>query len=273
VSLLAETKLILRRYGIKPSRMLGQHFLVDERVIEREVGAAELSSGERVLEIGAGIGNLTKYLLSAGCRVIAVERDPLLVRVLKERFPKAKLEVICGDATKVELPPFDKVVANLPFAISSPITFRLLRRGFKKAVLIYQREFAQRLVAEPGTRAYSRVSVACSYYARAKLLERIPRGAFYPPPEVDAAMVELTLREERLPVEEDFFMRFLAALFPYKRKTLRRALVLATRRLFGNEPEPASIAGEELLERRVFRLTPAELAQLSEAVRRWSIGE
>ena len=270
VSLLQETKLILRRYGIKPNRRLGQHFLVSERVLEREVEHAELTGEETVLEIGAGIGNLTKYLLSAGCKVIAVERDPLLARVIRERFPETRLQVICGDATKVELPHFDKVVANLPFAISSPITFRLLRHGFKKAVLIYQREFAQRLVAKPGTRQYSRVSVACSFYAEAKLLARITRGAFYPPPEVEAAMVELVPRKERPPADEDFFLRFLGALFPYRRKTLRRALVLAAERLFGREIEPASIAGEELLERRVFQLSPEELAQLSEALRKWS---
>jgi 16S rRNA (adenine1518-N6/adenine1519-N6)-dimethyltransferase len=270
VSLLEETKLILQRYGIKPRKRLGQHFLISEPVIKREVEHAELSRDETVLEIGAGLGNLTKYLLSKGCEVIAIERDPLLARVLRERFPRAKLRVICGDATRVELPRFDKVVANLPFAISSPITFRLLKQRFKKAVLIYQKEFAQRLIAKPGTRAYSRVSVACYYFAEAKLLERIPRGAFYPPPEVDAALVELTPRRERMHVDEDFFMRFLAALFPYKRKTLRRALAFAAKRLFGEEVEPAIVAKEELLERRVFQLSPEELAQVSEALRRWS---
>ncbi len=270
MSLLQETKLILQRYGIKPSRRLGQHFLINERVIEREIEHAELSGDDVVLEIGAGIGNLTKYLLSTGCKVVAIERDPLMVRVLKERFPGARLQIICGDATKVELPQFDKVVANLPFVISSAITFRLLKHEFKKAVLIYQKEFAQRLVAKPGTRAYSRVSVACYYFAEAKLLQRVPRGAFYPPPEVDAAMVELIPRRKRLPVDEEFFLRFLAALFPYKRKTLKRALVLAAKRLFGKGIKPVSIAGEGLLERRVFQLSPEELTQISEALRRWS---
>ena len=273
MNLLQETKLILRKYGIKPRKRLGQHFLISEPVIKREVEYAEISPDEVVLEIGAGIGTLTRYLLDEGCQVVAIESDPLLARVLRERFPKAMLRVVCGDAVKVELPPFDRVVANLPFAISSPITFRLLRQNFKKAVLIYQLEFAQRLVAEPGTRAYSRVSVACYYFAKARLLERIPRGAFYPPPEVEAALVELVPRRERLPAEEKFFLRFLAALFPYKRKILRRALALATRRLFGVEVEPSSIVEERLLERRVFQLSPEELAQVSEALRRWSTEE
>jgi len=272
VSLLQETKLILRRYGIKPSRKLGQHFLVSERIIEREVEVAELSGGERVLEIGAGIGNLTGYLLEAGCEVVVVERDPLMVRVLRERFPGEKLRVVCGDATRVELPPFDKVVANLPFSISSPITFRLLRRGFERAVLIYQLEFARRLVAEPGTREYSRVSAACRYYARARLVQRIPRGAFYPPPEVEAALVELVPVEQRPDVDEEFFLRFLAALFPYRRKKLRRALALAASRLFGMEEVPPEVDAE-LLERRVFQLTPEELARIGEVLRRWSTGE
>ncbi|NOZ59332.1 MAG: ribosomal RNA small subunit methyltransferase A [Euryarchaeota archaeon] len=272
MSLLQETKLILRRYGIKPSRKLGQHFLVSERIIEREVEVAELSGGERVLEIGAGIGNLTGYLLEAGCEVVVVERDPLMVRVLRERFPGEKLRVVCGDATRVELPPFDKVVANLPFSISSPITFRLLRRGFERAVLIYQLEFARRLVAEPGTREYSRVSAACRYYARARLVQRIPRGAFYPPPEVEAALVELVPVEQRPDVDEEFFLRFLAALFPYRRKKLRRALALAASRLFGMEEVPPEVDAE-LLERRVFQLTPEELARIGEVLRRWSTGE
>ncbi len=268
MSLLQETKLILRRYGIKPNRRLGQHFLVSEGVLEREVEVAELSPGQRVLEIGAGIGNLTKYLLSAGCRVVAVERDPLMGRVLRERFPGAELEVVIGDAVRVELPEYEKVVANLPFGISSPITFRLLRHGFEKAVLIYQREFAQRLAANPGTEEYSRVSVACQYYAEPRLVMRIPRGAFYPPPEVDAALVELIPRRERLKVEEEFFMRFLAAVFPYKRKTLRKALSFAARRMFDRELHLDIEEG--LLKRRVFQLSPEELAVVSEVLREWS---
>ncbi|NOZ83030.1 MAG: methyltransferase domain-containing protein, partial [Euryarchaeota archaeon] len=149
MSLLEETKQILRRYGIRLRRSAGQHFLINERVAELEVEVAELSPGERVLEVGAGIGNLTGYLLEAGCRVVAVEKDPLLARVLRERFPQEELEVVQGDVLRVRLPEVSKVVANPPFNISSPLVFMLLRMRLEKGVLLLQREFARRLVAEP----------------------------------------------------------------------------------------------------------------------------
>ncbi len=268
MSLLEETKSILRRYGIRLRRSAGQHFLVNERVAELEVELAEVSPGERVLEVGAGIGNLTKYLLEAGCRVVAVEKDPLLARVLRERFQGEELEVLTGDVLRVEVPEVGKVVSNPPFSISSPLLFMLLRMGLERGVLLLQREFARRIVAEPGSREYSRLSVGCRFYADWRIAASVGRGSFYPPPEVDASVVVFTPKE-RMRVDEEFFLRFTGMLFPYRRKTLRRAMRHVLRRL-GVEGEPERVVGEELLGRRVFTLTPEEVAELSERVRAWS---
>ncbi len=271
MSLLEETKSILRRYGIRLRRSAGQHFLINESIAELEVEAAELSPGERVLEVGAGIGNLTKYLLEAGCRVVAVEKDPLLAKVLRERFPGEELEVVQGDVLRVRLPEVSKVVANPPFSISSPLLFMLLRMGLKKGVLLLQREFAKRIVAEPGTRDYSRLSVGCRLYADWRIVARVGRGSFYPPPEVEASVVEFKPRK-KMQVDEEFFLRFAAMLFPYRRKTLRSALrhVLP---LLKPGAVPEDVAEAEMLGRRVFTLTPEEVGRLSERVRGWTSSE
>ncbi|HQC33134.1 MAG TPA: 16S ribosomal RNA methyltransferase A, partial [Methanoculleus sp.] len=131
-----------------------QHFLIDRRAVERIAGFADVS-GRRVLEIGPGEGILTRALLDRGANVVAVEIDPALVEELDLAFADAidegRLRIVSGDARKVDIPPFDIVVANLPYSASSKITFRLLDIGFETAILMYQKEFAQRMIARPGT--------------------------------------------------------------------------------------------------------------------------
>jgi 16S rRNA (adenine1518-N6/adenine1519-N6)-dimethyltransferase len=272
VNLLEETKLVLRQYNFRPSRRAGQNFLVREEVIQRQVGYAGVERGDVVLEIGAGIGNLTRYLLEKAGRVIAVEKDSVLLKILRERLgDRDNLVLVKGDAVKVELPEYDKVVSNIPYSISSPITFRILRRGFRIGVLTYQKEFAERLVAQPGTRNYSRLSVAAYYYARVRVLEYLPPGVFYPPPEVTSAIVELLPKKPPFKVNEELFFDVVRSLFIHRGKTLRSAILHSP--MFpleeGEKRRFIEGVGEDLMGKRVFQLNPEELASLTKDLERW----
>ncbi len=125
-------------------------------------------------------------------RVIAIEFDPKLVAVLEDRFKgEEKLQLIHGDVLKVEFPVFDKVVANLPYSISSEITFKLFRYDFKLGILMYQYEFARRMIAKPGSDDYSRLTVNTAYFADASIIMKVPKGVFSPPPQVESAVVKV----------------------------------------------------------------------------------
>ncbi len=170
---------------------LGQHFMIDKQVLGRVVDSAQLDSSERVLEIGPGEGALTELLLKR-CSVTAIEKDPAFAGLLTRRFPELKL--INADAIKVAWPPFDKCVSNLPYLISKKFLLKLLRHDFKLAVIVLQREFAEKLAAKTGDRAYGVVSVCAQACCDVELLDKIPRNAFRPQPRVESQIVRLSKR-------------------------------------------------------------------------------
>ncbi len=196
---------------------LGQHFLVDGEIALRQVEFADIGSEDTVLEIGPGTGVLTRVLAETARKVVAVELDEKLAGAIGREFPS--VDVIIGDARNVELPDFDKVVANIPYYISSEITFRLLEMEFDSGVIMYQREFAERLCAEYG-RGISRLTINAAVRAECTLLEVVPRNAFKPVPKVDSALVGITPRELEEHPDEVFLDRFLAAVFSQRRKRL-----------------------------------------------------
>lgn len=200
----------------------GQHFLVDRGIAERIAGYAEISRSDRILEIGPGKGSLTEFLAARAGRVYAIESDPDLARYVEDSFPN--VEVIQGDALRVDLPEYNKVVSNLPYYISTKITLRLLRRPFDIMVLMYQREFVERMLASPGTRDYGRLSVNVSYYANVEILETVPRSAFRPMPHVSSSVVSLRPRAEKEHVDESMFSSISRDLFTKRRKKIKNAL-------------------------------------------------
>lgn len=219
-----EVRSALESIGKRPNKRLGQHFLLDDRVIRRQVELAELERGETVLEIGPGIGNLTEEILRHGVKVVAVEQDPGFCAFLRRRFGD-RVELIQGDAVKAFLPEFDKVVSNLPYQISSPITFKLLDEGFECAVLMLQREFAERMVARPGTPEYGRLSVGVYYRAECEVVLDVSRNSFWPQPRVDSCVVKLTPRPPPFRVrDERAFFRVTQALFSHRRKKASNCL-------------------------------------------------
>jgi len=247
---------------MRPSRRLGQHFLLDPRVAERQVEHARISSSDVVLEIGPGLGILTERLVARAKRVVAIEADRRLASHLRSSVPSA--EVVVGDALEVSWPPFDVMVSNLPYQISSPITFKLLDRTFDRAVLMYQWEFARRMVAAPGTRDYSRLTVGVYRRAACSILERVPRNAFQPQPRVDSALVALEPRPAPFDLTDpDLYDRVVAALFEHRRKTIENGLRLAWEAL-DRSPSHRDFILPTLpfLGRRVEELRPEDIALL-----------
>lgn len=217
---------------LRPLRSLGQHFLVDHGIVRRIVAAAEVGPDDTVLEIGPGRGILTEGLLEAGARVVAVEMDRGLHRALTERLGgEDRLELHHGDALRFDpknLPAPYKVVANLPYQVTTPLLFRLLEAhpAPSTAVVMIQREVADRLVAAPGTKAYGVLTVGVRARARCEACFPVPPGAFRPPPKVRSMVVRITpLAAPLLPeAEMAGFMAVVRAALGRRRKTLKNAL-------------------------------------------------
>lgn len=243
-------KKTLEKHGLKPSKYSDQHFLLDEKVLEREVESTKINENDTVLEIGAGIGNLTEKLVKKAKKVIAIEREEQFCKILLEKnFPN--LTVIQGDVLRARFPKFNKIVSNLPYGISSPITFKILEYEWDLAVLTYQKEFAERFVAKPGDSNYSRLSVAVQYYSEPEILKIVPKSKFYPEPEVDSSVVRL--RQKRVKTNKNqFFWNLVRACFRHKNKKVKNALLDSIYNLNTSEKEIKSLK-EPILEKRVFK--------------------
>jgi 16S rRNA (adenine1518-N6/adenine1519-N6)-dimethyltransferase len=258
-----------RRAGVRGDPDRDQHFLVDDRVLDRLPGylPADADVGH-VLEVGGGTGALTDRLLAVADGVTVVERDPSLAAFLREEFADAvasgRLTVVEGDALAVALPEFSASVSNLPYGVSSEVAFRLLPTR-RPAVLMFQKEFAERMAAAPGTSAYGRLSVSAQHYAGVEVVETVPPAAFDPQPAVESAVVRLTPRDPDYEVDDEaFFLDFVKALFTQRRKTLRNA-IRNTAHISGlSDPEAVvDAADEDLLGRRAGTVPPAVFAELA----------
>ena len=203
---------------------LGQNFLIDPNIAQLEVNWADVKKNDIILEVGPGKGIITNILAKNVEKVIAIEIDKKLIESLKKNLP-SNVNLINSDILKLDfedLPKFNKVVSNLPYQISSPFTFKLLKYKFDLAILVYQKEFAERIVAKPGSNKYSRLSVNVYYKSECIFLRTISRNAFYPIPKVDSAIVKLIPRKTpAFSVEnENFFKDFVNILFSHRRKKI-----------------------------------------------------
>ena len=224
---------LLRRHGLRPKKAWGQNFLGDERILSALAGLAGLGPGDSVVELGAGLGHFTRALAGTGANVIAVERDRELVPILRAELPG--VEVAEADAKSFDLRAAASragrrvvVCGNLPYHLSSPILFHLLdqREAVRRAVLLLQREVAERIAAAPGGRDYGLLSVLMQRVADVSLGLTVPRHAFTPPPDVEStALVVDFLEQPRAQVRDDARFRALVkAAFSQRRKTLWNAL-------------------------------------------------
>ncbi|MBC8134933.1 MAG: 16S rRNA (adenine(1518)-N(6)/adenine(1519)-N(6))-dimethyltransferase RsmA [Fibrella sp.] len=277
----SELKTVLLRHGLHLSKRFGQNFLTSRSHLLKVVEAANVQAGDRVFEIGPGAGTLTVELAERAERVVAVELDRALPPVLAEvlaPFPHATL--FMGDALKLDLPVFlrehlgeppYKVVANIPYNITSPILIRLLENKalFISITLMVQKEVAERLRATPGTAAYGSLSVFAQYQAEVSVAGIVPRGAFFPPPKVDSAVIHLIPRPVPpvdVPSDAAFF-RVSRAVFGQRRKTLANALMGASPGAFPKEDVATALAATGIDgSRRGETLTLAEIATLTRAL-------
>jgi len=254
--------------GLKPNRRFGQHFLVDVDAQKKMIRYACLKNHDVVVEVGSGNGDLTSLIAETAGKVIAVERDPRLVKLLRERFSsRGRVQIIEGDIFKANLPSFNKIISNLPYYISSKFMFFLTKKTFELGVFTLQKEFVQRLVAKNGTSDYGRITVAIQHKMIVKILDSIPRQAFYPVPRVDSVTVSLSPKPEpRRLADETVFEEMVRELFTQRRKKVEKVLSHYLESKIG-------ISGLDLVstldppDSRVYEMTVEEFEELSNNVR------
>ncbi|MDU7497843.1 16S rRNA (adenine(1518)-N(6)/adenine(1519)-N(6))-dimethyltransferase RsmA [Veillonella sp.] len=225
---------ICKRFDIKMSKKLGQNFLIKRGIVDEIVKAADLQEGEPVLEIGPGIGTLTQGLAQSGANVTAIELDTRLLEVLDTTLAQySNVTIVHGDVLKLDVPsimnnePF-KVVANLPYYITTPIIMSLLesRLPIERLVVMVQKEVALRMVAKPGTKDYGALSVAVQYYTEPDIVLDVPPKSFLPAPAVTSSVIRCVLRDKP-PVDvidEKLFFRVVKAGFAQRRKTFANTM-------------------------------------------------
>ena len=236
-----KTKFILKKYNISANKSLGQNFLINDSVVNKIVESAEITKNDLVIEIGPGLGNLTEFLLEKAGKVIAIELDQRMLEILNDRFSLYdNFEIINEDVIKVNLNELisknknseiknAKIVANLPYYITTPIIMKLLEEklDIETITVMVQKEVADRLIAIPGEKLSGALTYSVYYYATSENVTIVENNSFIPEPEVDSEVIKLSIRKNP-PVElldEDQFFKTVKASFMQRRKTLINALV------------------------------------------------
>ena len=270
------TKNILNQHGITLNKNLGQNYLIDKNKRNQIIGFGDVDKNDVVLEIGTGIGTLTIELAKKAKKVIAIEQDENICKILTKRLKDEKIdnvELINDDALKVDFPKFNKIISNLPYQISSPITFKFLEYDFDLAILMYQKEFADRMNGEVGSKNYSRLSAMLYFKCNVETLTNVSAESFIPKPKIDSTVVKLTPKENKIS-DDDFkiYSNFTKALFQHRNKKIKNALI-DSRHIISNIDKKIlkkrlnAIEDDELneyLSKRVVELTPEEILFLSE---------
>jgi 16S rRNA (adenine1518-N6/adenine1519-N6)-dimethyltransferase len=232
---------LARRHGIRPSKALGQNFVIDPNTIRRIVRLAAVDAEDRVLEVGAGLGTLTLALAAAARQVIAVEFDRALLPALEEVLEGVpNVEIVAADAMAVEYGSLlgglsHRFISNLPFNLATPLITKLLEEVLQIGdfTVMVQREVGERLVASPGSKVYGSISVLVGYYAEGKVLGRVSPNVFWPPPRVESVLIQLVRRPPPVDVPIEPLMKATRAAFSQRRKTVRNALAAA----LGRDPD------------------------------------
>ncbi|OGP59460.1 MAG: hypothetical protein A2162_12545 [Deltaproteobacteria bacterium RBG_13_52_11b] len=226
----------LAEYGLTPRKRWGQHFLVDRNILNKIVRTAQIGKEDTVLEVGPGLGEMTLALAGHARNVIAVEIDPKLVGILRNKTATSpNVEIIGKDVLKVDFRAIAdrdgrsiKVVANLPYQISTPLLFRFIeeRDVFSTLTVMVQREVAERMVAPPGGKDYGPLSIFVQLFSELSVRFFVKPSAFFPPPNVDSAVIQMTWKERPTvgPEDEEWFRRVVRGCLGYRRKTLINAL-------------------------------------------------
>ena len=253
-----ETGRLIADTGIVPKKSKGQNFLSDGRVADRHISYAGIRPEDRVLEVGPGLGILTSRILEASEHLTCIEIDDILADYISQTYGD-RLTLIHADAVKAEFPEFDVFVSNLPYSVSTPIIFKLLDHSFRTAVVMVQKEFADRMVADVGSPEYSRLTVNLFYRADCELMETVPASRFNPKPKVDSALVRITPRAPPFEViDERLFFKITEVAFNHRRKKI------------GTSLKAAGIVRPGMdvpyLDDRIENLRPVEIGEIADAV-------
>ena len=240
-NIIEETRFIMKKYNIKANKNLGQNFLISQEVVEKIVDCSQITKEDLVIEIGPGLGTLTKYLLEKAGKVICIELDTKMLQILEDRFSLYdNFEIINNDVLKVDLKNIIKkekenpeiknvkIVANLPYYITTPIIMKLLEEKLEleSITVMIQKEVADRLIAVPGQKNTGAITYSVYYYATSEGILEVPNNSFIPEPEVTSKVIKLNIRKEPVvnPKDKEKMFRIIKNAFMQKRKTLLNSL-------------------------------------------------
>jgi len=247
----------------KPLKRLGQNFLANKHIASRVVSTAELTTGDTVLEPGAGYGTLTHLLAEQAGGVLAVEKDRRLVLHLRKEFENSpNVHVLEGDVLKIPLPSFNKVVGTPPYVLSSKLILFLTEKKFDLASLVFQKEFGERLLAEAGTVEYGRLSITAHRSLAIRPIMNIASTAFRPRPKVDSILLRISPNEVNSAVNEELFEELVRGLFNQRRRVVRSSFLHFLSKKIGREKARRILEATTLPEKRVFQLTIGDLEEL-----------
>ena len=282
-NILEDTQFIMKKYKIRANKALGQNFLINQQVVDTIVESSQITKQDLVIEIGPGLGTLTKELLEKAGKVICIELDKKMIKILTDRFSLYKnFELIHGDVLKIksnkiikeekEKNGFQsaKIVANLPYYITTPIIMKLLedRLDLESITVMIQKEVADRLIAIPGEKETGAITYSVYYYATAEGIMEVPNDSFIPEPEVTSKVIKLTLRKEP-PVEvksRGVMFKIIKSAFMQRRKTLLNALT--NTKVFMSKEEGLRILKELHLDEnvRAEKLTLEDFAEITNKI-------
>jgi len=233
----SQIKSIMKKHNVRFSKSLGQNFIINDFIIDEIVRRGDISDADSILEIGPGIGVLTQALAETAHQVVAVELDNKLIPILHQTLEDYEnVEIIHNDILKIDVGQMikekmekpTKVVANLPYYITTPIIMKLIEEvsGIKEIIVMVQKEVAERMVSGPGTKDYGSLSVAVQYYCDAMIILDVPRDDFMPAPNVDSAVIRLIVRDKPAVevLDQEFFFKIIKGAFALRRKTLINSL-------------------------------------------------
>ena len=240
-NLYEETKFIMKKYNVSANKNLGQNFLIDYDIVDAIINASQISKDDLIIEIGPGLGTLTKFLLEKAGKVIAVELDTKMVKILNDRFTDYKnFEIINADILKLDLNEIikinkeekkfknAKIVANLPYYITTPIIMNLLENNLdlESITIMIQKEVADRIAAVPGSKLSGAITYSVNYYSIPEIKKHVPNTSFIPMPQVDSEVIKLKIRKEPAVYVEnkEMFFKLIKLSFMQRRKTLANAL-------------------------------------------------